>query len=101
MENKLTITAIILMIAGFTYFGISGQESTHYCQSREIKANCLDLSSTGKTCYTFPAKTGGKRCTEGWKEIPFIETVSISDDLPDVSEQKNLKRMHCKNEGCK
>ncbi len=44
-------------------------EPTHECHSRELKAYCFDLSSTGKTCYTLPAKTGGKRCTEGWQEI--------------------------------
>ena len=62
---------IIAMIALFGYVGVEGKEPTHYCESRELTAHCYDLSSTMGTCYTLPAKTGGKRCSEGWKEIPL------------------------------
>jgi len=68
--EKETIAVIIMMVTGFTYFGIDAMEPTHYCEEREIKAHCMELSSTMKTCYTQPLKTGGKRCDE-WKEIPF------------------------------
>ena len=84
MENKLTISAI------------SDQEPSHYCLSREIKAYCYDLSSTEKTCYTLPEKIGGKRCTEGWKEIPFIETV-ISIPSSQISDSNKI---HCNNQDC-
>lgn len=78
MENKTGKAALLIAIIGFTYFGIAGMEPTHYCESREIKANCMDMSSTDKTCYTLPTKTGGKRCTEGWQDIPFtIEEVEV------------------------
>ena len=85
------------MIVGFTYFGISNAEPTHYCLSREIKANCLDFSSTGKTCYTQPAKTGGKRCDVPWEEIPFIPS-EISSETTSYS--IGSKNVHCTKEGC-
>ena len=98
MENKLSITAIILMIAGFTYFGIATAEPTHYCLSKEIKANCLDFSSTGKTCYTLPDKTGGKRCDVPWQEIPFIP----SEVTPEITSSSSslIGRHHYTSEGC-
>jgi len=97
MDNKLSITAILLLIAGFTYFGIADQEPTHYCLSKEIKGNCLDLSSTGKTCYTLPAKTGGKRCDIAWVEIPF----SLSEIPPEALSSNNGKNtIHCTKDGC-
>ena len=97
MQNKLSIAAIILMIAGFTYFGISTQEANYYCPNKEIKAYCFDFSSTGKTCYTQPAKTGGKRCDEPWKEIPFILSEIPSEPS---SYSPTSKKVHCTNQGC-
>ena len=47
---------------------INQRHLEHLLFSREIKANCLSLSSTNKTCYNVEK---GFRCTEGWKEIPF------------------------------
>ena len=96
MENKLSITFILILITGFTYFGVSGQEPTHYCLNREIKAACLDFSSTEKTCYTFPSKTGGKRCDVPWKEIPFIETLGSIKQI----DQTAANRIHCTKDGC-
>ena len=66
------ITALLILIGTFTYYGISTQEPNYYCLEKQIKAYCYDLSSTMKTCYTLPAKTGGKLCSEGWKEIPNL-----------------------------
>jgi len=98
MENKLTISAIIMMITGFVFVGYNDLEPTHACYSREIKAYCYDLSSTAKTCYTAPAtkRIGGKRCTEAWTEIPFIETVSELS----ISRGSASKVNHCNREGC-
>ena len=99
MENKLAISAIILMIAGFTYFGISTQEANYYCPNKEIKAYCYDFSSTGKTCYTIPEtkRTGGKRCDEPWKEIPFI-TSEVPLEISSYS--ISSKKIHCTSLGC-
>ncbi len=74
MENKILtgIVALLVILQGYQLVG--DREPTHYCESREIRAYCYELSSTLKTCYTLPAKTGGKRCSE-WKEIPFIEKI--------------------------
>ena len=73
-QGKINIALIIALIAGFTYTGISDVEPTHYCEVRELKAYCFDLSGTEKTCYTLPEKTGGKRCSSLWKEIPATPT---------------------------
>ncbi len=73
------IIATLALISNFTNIGLTDKEPTHYCESRELKAYCFDLSSTLKTCYTLPAKTGGKRCTETWKEIPLIPIIEYQD----------------------
>ena len=68
--DKKDYTMIILSTILLASIGLNVMpEPTHECDSRELKAYCFDLSSTGKTCYTLPNKIGGKRCTEGWKEI--------------------------------
>ena len=64
-------TMVILTALMLAAVGLNAQpEATHYCDSRHLQANCFDVSSTGKTCYTLPAKTGGKLCDESWKKIP-------------------------------
>ena len=54
-------------------------DPNYYCDSRLAKAYCFELSSTLKTCYTLPAKTGGKLCSEGWQTIS--EPAIQKDDL--------------------
>ena len=87
METSTKVTSVIIallvVIQGYQLVG--DREPTHYCEERELKAYCYDLSSTMKTCYTLPAKTGGKRCIE-WKEIPFLEEekVIIKEDINEV-----------------
>ncbi len=81
MENqtKLNIAVILTLIATLTYVGVSEMTDTptHYCEERQIKAYCYELSSTMKTCYTLPGKIGGKRC-DIWKEIPEPEITEVS-----------------------
>jgi len=71
-------------------------EPTHICHSRELQAHCFSLSSTEKTCYTLPNKTGGKRCTEGWDEI-----IQIQDE---VKEEESigikLRQWSCDSDKC-
>ena len=86
----LSIAAILLIILSFTQVGDTSLEPTHYCESRELKAYCYDLSSTSKTCYTQEDRTGGKRCTEGWKVIP-IEIIQSTS---------SANRIHCDSKGC-
>ena len=97
MENqtKVNIALIITMIAGFTVVGVINIEPTHYCESKQIKAYCTSVSPSGITCYTLPAKTGGKQCSEGWKEIPQIPI-----EIP-LSGIGNSQRIVCDKEGCK
>ncbi len=89
-EKIFNAIEIVAIVALFTYVGIEGKEPTHYCESREIKAYCYDFSFTLKTCYTLPAKQGGKRCTEGWNEIPFIES-----DIPTVEPYNSGNEWKC------
>lgn len=77
MENQtiINISFVLLMIAGFTYVEVTDEfgtplESTHYCESKQIKMYCDHLSGTGITCYPTTSRSGYKRCTGGWKGIP-------------------------------
>ena len=98
MENKLTISAIVLMVIGFTYFGISGLEPTHACYSKETKAHCFELSKgLGTRCYIAPAKSSWKVCSEGWEEMPFIPS-KISIEL--ISSSPGGERHHYNSNGC-
>ena len=92
-ETKIGIGVLLTLIVTFVYYGDVDREANYYCLDREIKAYCYDLSSTGKTCYTQSDRTGGKRCSSLWKEIPFIETVSIQID-------SKANRLHCTSESC-
>jgi len=78
MEKKtITYTMIGLSMVLLVSLGFNAMpEPTHQCDSRELEAYCFDMSSTGKTCYTLPGKTGGKRCLDGWIEIEHIESKS-------------------------
>ena len=62
----IVLSAVLLASIGFNAM----PDSTHYCESRELKAYCFEISSTMKTCYTLPNKAGGKICSDLWKEIP-------------------------------
>ena len=85
MDTQKGINAglILALIATWTYMGVIDLEPNYYCEDREIKAYCYDFSSTMKTCYTLPGKTGGKRCSSLWKEIPQIQVE------PEVSAEIN------------
>ena len=72
-------TMIILSLALLSSLGYNAMpEATHYCESRELQAHCFSLSSTFKTCYTLPTRTGGKVCRDLWKEIPDEIELAIS-----------------------
>jgi len=75
METKdyTIITLSILLLASV---GLNVMPEPNYkCDSRELKAFCFDLSESGKTCYTLPKYTGGKRCTEGWKDLNKVSEI--------------------------
>lgn len=94
MESKNYIM-IGLSIALLVSLGFNTMPApTHYCDSRELKAYCFDLSSTGKTCYTLPNFVGGKRCTEGWKE--FIKEKQNTQ----LVTSSIYKQWKCNNDGC-
>ena len=101
MENKLAITSIILMIAGFTYFGINTQESDYYCLDRKITAHCEDFSKyysleNGKCLNKV---VGNKLCRSGWEEIPFEETIQPVV-LSSVGGSSTTGRHHMRSKGC-
>jgi hypothetical protein len=89
-QNVALILSIITLVSTFTYIGVIDKEPNYYCESRQVKAFCYDLSSTKITCYTLPAKTGGSRCTESWKQIPT---------LPQEATLTNVKYL-CSKDNC-
>ena len=90
------IGIILTLISTFAIVGLSDKEPTHYCEDREIKAYCYDLSSTAKTCYTLPNTQGGKRCSSLWKEIPFI-----AESVPPIYLNSKQKCFNCTtDQGC-
>lgn len=66
--TMIALTAVMLVSLGFNAM----PEATHYCDITQMKAYCFDLSATSKTCYTLPAKTGGKQCSTVWQKIPLV-----------------------------
>ena len=95
MDEKLkglALVGLLLYIASMMQVGDLDLEPNYYCEGRELKAFCYDLSSTGKTCYTQEGKIGGKRCTEGWKEIPKAE------ETPQAT--SGSSRDHCTSKRC-
>ena len=77
LSTKILSGIVALLLLIDSYQMVSNREPTHYCERREIKSNCLRLSSTNKTCYSVEK---GWRCTEGWKEIPIMpKEIEISE----------------------
>ncbi len=77
-----------MMIAGFTYLGLTDESSmpikepTHSCESREAMAYCFDVRDYGdKIDYRCLYNEGNLRtyfsCPEGWKEIPIQKEIAI------------------------
>ena len=99
MDKKDYIIIVLGAVALASIGLIVMPEPTHECDSRELKAYCFDLSSTGKTCYTLPDKIGGKRCTEGWQEI---EEDIEEDIVPQYNHlyQINTNECECNISGC-
>lgn len=96
-QNKVNVAIFVAILTTWAFVGVSGVEPTHYCESRELTAHCMDLSSSGMTCYTLPSKTGGKRCSEGWKEIPIIPK---TPDIPPNNIVSNAQQYKCSPERC-
>lgn len=83
--DKKDYTMVALSIGILISLGLNAMpEPTHYCDSRELKAYCFSLSDSQITCYTLPEKTGGKRCSEGWKKIlvPIETTTTTQTTIP-------------------
>ena len=97
MENKLIISAIVLMVIGFTTVIVTDDRGielnpTHACLSKELKMYCDRLSATEITCYPNELRIGYKRCSEGWVEIP---TQSVQE-----YEISTSGRHHYNSDGC-
>jgi hypothetical protein len=83
MEPKdytmVALATVLLVSLGFNAM----PDATHYCDSKQIKAYCSRLSSTGVTCYPMPTgTTGSKSCTEGWKIMPKIPVTPKKELAP-------------------
>ena len=72
--NIGVISALVLMIAGFTIVTVLDDdgielEPTHYCESRTIKMYCA--RTTAMYCYPKNnTRVGSRKCVEGWELIP-------------------------------
>ena len=86
MENqtKINIGVILMLIAGFTYLGVSPdspeyKDPTHYCEDKQTKMYCESLSKYYKLpngkCINHDY--GNKLCRSGWEEIPKIEIPKV------------------------
>jgi len=95
MDRK-NYAMVVLSISLLASIGFNVMpDPTHYCDVREIKAYCFNLSSTGGTCYTLPEKQGGRRCSSIWQEIPEIEVIN------EVETFANNKNWKCPTDGGK
>ena len=101
MENQtiFNIGIILAMIAGFTVITVinpdTGEplESTHYCESLQIKMYCA--RTTAQYCYpSLISRKGSKRCVEGWKEIPTQPPITRTNNLAG-------NRFICDKTGCR
>ena len=76
-KEKVEIGIIIALIAGFVIIGI--EEPTHYCEVREMKMYCSELTKyygleNGK-CIN---PDGNRVCRSGWEEIPILDTTTTT-----------------------
>lgn len=79
-QKIINVGLIIALLTTWGYIGVADKQPNYYCDDLQVKAHCYDISSTGGTCYTLPAKTGGKRCLSVWQEIPIIPKEIIGNN---------------------
>ena len=71
-QTYSTISVLTLVLAISLGFNVI-PDSNYYCDSRQVKAYCFELSSgIGTRCYTLPQKTKYSICNEGWQKIPEL-----------------------------
>ena len=94
-KEKVEIGIIIALIAGFVIMGI--EDPTHYCEVREIKMYCSELTKyygleNGK-CIN---PDGNRLCRSGWEEIPSLDTTTIIDTTIQPSNRFVCDKITCK-----
>ncbi len=77
ITSQKVIIGVLVTIAGFMLFG--SIEPTHYCEDREMKMYCSELTKyygleNGK-CIN---PDGNRVCRSGWEEIPILDTTTTS-----------------------
>lgn len=76
----IPLTATVLILLGLVY----QPESTHYCESKQIKSYCMSTSTS--RCYLTESKIKNyKECNEGWKKIPVYQNPDIKLPCADVA----------------
>jgi len=89
--TKVSIGALIALIATFLLVGPTDNEPNFACLEDEKKAYCDRLSGSERTCYPYEgSRIGSKLCSGTWIEIPSIVIV----------ETIISNRVHCNNKGC-
>jgi len=103
VENKtMGIAALILLAGSLIFAGGMGlnefleeePQFAYFCEATNtVKPQCLSLSDSGKTCYTYENKTEGTRCLVEpyWKKVDYelkiepetvVETVIKEVEVP-------------------
>jgi len=97
MSKITNAIALIALIATFAIIpNLQGKEPTHYCLENGIKMYCDRLSSTGLTCYpNNETRTGSKRCTDGWQEIPNIDNNEVTEPIQAKEQITNSREYRC------
>ena len=90
-----SLTVLLLLSLGF----VVSPDDSHFCRDREVSYYCHDLSSSGKTCYTQPLRTGRKVCYAGWEAISdgFVEPKVVIDQSSIISSNPEVA---CNSRSC-
>jgi len=96
--NTTLVIAVLALIAGFTTiaYNLPGEYKppTHYCKSTRSNMYCERITS--QYCYPDAStRNGSKRCTEGWKEIPFIQEVQLEEIKAAAGNRQSIRNWSC------
>ena len=89
IKTYTTVSASLVALIAFGFLAVP--DPNYSCDSKRQVAYCFNLSSTKVTCYTLPAKKGGKTCSEGWKQI-FEKRTGGRQEICDPCNENDRKK---------